>query len=131
MRVSTSLLFLSSATAVAGLAAPVPTPTAARTAEELYYDQLQCPNCGFLNWDPSMSNVTNTEPPVSDVTLDVSPSTEAEFQALKEKLKALGLEGQDFNEITTTSDFESGVNNIGIKIVGAALAAVATVAFAL
>jgi hypothetical protein len=47
---------------------------------------------------------------------------------LHEKLKALGLEGQDFNDVTAPSDFESGVNNTGIKIVGAALAAVAAVA---
>ncbi|CCX06913.1 Similar to LINE-1 reverse transcriptase homolog; acc. no. P08548 [Pyronema omphalodes CBS 100304] len=72
---------------------------------ELYYDQLQCPGCEFLNWDTSMSNVTKIEPPVPDVTLDGSPSTEAQFKAFKEKLKALGLEGQDFH----------GHDHIGIR----------------
>ncbi|KAI5819582.1 hypothetical protein BZA77DRAFT_290703 [Pyronema omphalodes] len=131
MRASVIFLSFYNAAMIAGLAAPEATPTAARTAEELQYDQLQCPDCGFINWDPSMSNASDTEPPVPDVTLDVSPSTEAEFKALKEKLKSLGLDGQDFNEVTPSPEYKSGVNNTGIKIVGAALAAVAAVAFAL
>jgi hypothetical protein len=83
-----------------------------------------------------MSNVTKTEPPVPDVTLGMlfswinflsttSSCTRSRKHLSHEKETNTNnrrfpfhQEGQDFNEVTITLEFESGVNNTGIKIVG-------------